>query len=350
MKLVLHSIFFVFIKATTAGEAMIVVHEAQLLKEPRVDAKVVQSVRKGQHIYIHKKHFLNSPLDSRYFKEHYPDLIKYEEDEHPGYYLTRDNTGEDAYLPKEYAKLIYRDGREITQSVTPFKPDPFDYRLPEPLPEGYPVLRENSYRSAISLFAGPDLKSNYPYTSVMEKEKFSQRGGLQLNYLTRANWDTQDRVYWGGTFHIWASTAEYDLFDGTNSTENKGQVGFGPVFSYDTWKTEDYMINLLLQVTFDYNRVLIKREDRGDELKEERSFTGFTVSPKIGTSFHFINVFESGSFFIGADMQLILPTTLTSNTEPNAPDLWNQYGTSEDTLAYPLTAIWNGMIGFQFQY
>ena len=350
MKLFLSIFLILFTTNTFAGKAMIVVHEAQLLKEPKIDAKVVQSVRKGEHIYIHKKHFLNSPLASEYFQSHYPDLEKYDEDEHPGFYLTRDNTGEDAYLPKEYAKLIYRDNREVTQNVTPFTPDPFDYRLPEPLPEGYPVLRDYSYRSAISFFGGPDLKSNYPYSSVMEREKFSQRGGIQANYLTRANWDTQDRVYWGAVFHLWISTAEFSLFDDTRSTENRGQVGFGPIFSYDTWKTEDYMINLSMQLTVDFNRVLINRENPSTELSEERSFTGISVSPKVSTSFHFINVFKKGSFFIGADLQLMLPMTLTSNTEPNAPELWNGFASSEDQIRYPLAGIWSGTIGFQFQY
>lgn len=330
---------------------MITVLEAQLLKEPRVDAKVVQSVRKGEHLYIHKKHFIKGPLESEYFKEHIPDLMEYEgNDEHPGFYLTRDNTGEDAYIPVDFVKLIYRDEREFTQAVTPFDPDPMDYRLPEPLPDGYPLIKEYSYRSMVSFFAGPDIKSNYPYAQVVDKEDFSYRGGFSANFMRRGNWDIEDRVYWGAVFQMWTSRTDYDLFDGTNSTENKGQIGFGPVLSYDTWKNENYAVNLSFQALLNYNRVIVERNDDSLNLSEERSFVGWSVSPKISTTFHLINLMSKGSFYIGADMQLMFPTTLSSNTLANAPDLWNDFGTNSDQIEYPFMAIWSGIAGVQFQY
>ncbi len=342
--------FILFSLPLIAGEGIVVVLEAPLLREPNLESKVMQLVRKGQKIYIHNKHFLQDLSKQKlYTVEDLKKIDWKEENFHSNFYLTIDRSGNDAYIPKEYIKLITKDNREFTKSITPFAPDPTDYRAEEPLPEGYPIVRKQSYRGQISLGTGPDIKTSYLYPRTILKEKYSSRRGAYISYGRKAAWDKYDRFYFGGVFHIWTSQAQFTLFDFTETKEARGQLGLGPYIAYDTWRNRDYQITLQGTLTLNWNRVIVS-QTADDESFEERSFKGFSFSPRLGSFFQIKNIIPKVDFLSGIDLQLYLPHTLKSTTPIEIPDLWQKLNSQNDVFSVPFTAHWTLFIGFQSHY
>lgn len=351
MRLNLIILFFI-LSNTFAGEGIVTTLEAPLLSDRSIDAKVVQTARKGDKIYIHDKYFINGPLDVVYRaddKQDTKELSRLEDGEgYERFYETIDRNGNTAYISRYFVKLITGDIREFSQNITPFNPDPNDYRPEEPLPEGYPIVKKERYRARLSFMAGPDLKSNYNYNILLSEEQFSNRYGFDLSYGRKAAWDKEDRFYFGGVFQGWTSQAKFVLFDDRKATENKSQIGIGPYLSYDPWRQKDMTLTLQGSLLVTFNRNSITQKDT-DGFDEERIFSAFTVSPRL-SSFIQVKTKSLGVDFVaGLDMQFYLPHNLKSNKQPQT-GFWNDYQSSQDTVYVPFTAHWSAFIGVQTRY
>jgi len=250
---------------------------------------------------------------------------------------------------KYYVKLITNDRREFSQNISPFDPDPNDYRLEEPLPEKYPLVKKEKYRAVISASAGPDLRSNYNYNEVLEKEDFSNRYGFNLSYGRKADWDKKDRFYFGGIFHGWTSLAKFELFDGRRAKEIKSQLGIGPFVSYDVWRSTDSTVSVLGSVSLNYTRNTVEQVDFNG-FEEQRLFSSVALSPRVASFYQLKTAIPNLDFVAGMDIQFYLPQNLRSSTESTLSGFWNEQGSEQDTVYIPFTAHWSAFIGIQSRY
>jgi hypothetical protein len=345
ISLILFSLSF----SILAGQGIITTLEAPIFHKQSIDSTVIQYARKGQTIYIHNKHFVDGPLDVIYdesdnFVANRDSIIDYED-----YYETKDNNGQKAYISKYYVKLITHDEREFTQNITPFDPDPNDYRLEEPLPENYPLVKKNKYRATMSFSAGPDIRSNYNYNEVLEREDFSNRYGFNLSYGRKANWDKKDRFYFGGILHGWTALSKFELFDDRRTKEIKSQIGVGPFVSYDIWRNSDSTVTALGSISLNYTRNVVEQASL-DGLEEQRIFSSLSFSPRIASFYQLKTNIPGVDFIAGFDMQFYLPQELRSSKQAELSAFWNEQGSNQDTVYIPFTAHWSAFIGIQSRY
>ena len=144
-----------------AGVGIVTTLEAPIVRSLEVDSPTVMTKRKGEKIYIHDRYFKNGPNEIIFVQDDETKEASFsqmENDEgYEKFYETIDKNGQKAYISRYYVKLITHDAREFTQNITPFVPDPNDYRLEEPLPEGYPIRKPEMGRARVSFSFGPDL-------------------------------------------------------------------------------------------------------------------------------------------------------------------------------------------------
>lgn len=328
------------------GVGTIVVLEAPVFSAPSREAKLLQLVRKGQDIYIHPRHFLGGNYERNYLNYDKLPIDNPEvSPEGEEFYETTDKNGNSGYIPKRFVKLVFQDDREFSQNISPFREnDPTDYRLEEPLPDTYPLISRKRRRAFFTVGVGPDLKSSYEYPSFIEKESYSERYALNVAYLFKANWDKFDRFYFGGNFHLWTSQSKFVLSDGIDATELKGQVGLGPMISYDFWRTENWRLSSAFSVSLNFNRIIATQDEFVDTGFEERSFSGFSVSPRITTYFQKRRFIENSDFVFGIDYQAYLPHTLQAGGNP-VTDFW-----TGNTYSVPFSGHWTFNVGIQAYY
>ncbi|MCF8057750.1 MAG: hypothetical protein K9K67_00530 [Bacteriovoracaceae bacterium] len=345
-------LLFITIDCVNAGYGIITTLEAPIVRDVTIDAPTILTARKGDKIYIHDKYFINGPLDVVYRENDQQtsdDLKDLETEEgYEKFYETIDKNGQTAYISRYYVKLITADIREFSQAVTPFRPDPNDYRISEPLPENYPIVSPNNYRAKLSFFVGPDLKSNYNYDSVLSEEDFTNRYGFDISYGRKAAWDDENRFYFGGILQAWTSQARFTLFDDRKATENRSQVGIGPYVSYDPWRFQNVRLTLQGSIMLNLTRNLIKQQDTiGSD--EERLFKGISLSPRLSSFFQMKTETLGVDIVGGMDIQFYLPQNLTSSTQPQTA-FWNEYGSNQDSVYIPFTAHWSLFVGVQTNY
>ena len=341
-----------FFPKAFAGYGIITTLEAPIVRDVTLEAPVVMTARKGDKIYIHDKYFINGPLEVVYRaddKQTGDDLKDLETTEgYEKFYETVDKNGNTAYISRYYVKLITHDVREFSQHITPFDPDPNDYRPAEPLPDGYPIISRANYRARASFFVGPDLRSNYNYNRVLTQEDFSNRYGFDISYGRKANWDDENRFYFGGVFQGWTSQAKFILFDDREATENRSQLGIGPYISYDPWRLKDWRLTVQGSLLVNLTRNVVNQQDPSG-FEEERIFSAISFTPKFSSYFQMKTPTSGVDFVAGMDIQFYLPQSLTSGTEPTS-EFWNEFGTSEDSVFIPFTAHWSLFIGIQTNY
>ena len=149
-----------------AGRGLVITHEAPLLPKPSFETRPIQHVRKGDVIYIHDKHFGLADYQvtfSGYIDEDSPDYNKIEDGiDKEGFFQTFDKLGQIAYIQKKYIKLIFKDEREKESALVPWKNDPTDYRLEEPLPKNYPLYTVTGLKASAALALSPGSKNQLP--------------------------------------------------------------------------------------------------------------------------------------------------------------------------------------------
>lgn len=334
-----------------AGYGIVTTLEAPIVRDISIDAPVVMTARKGDKIYIHEKYFINGPLDVVYQaddKQTAADLAVENEQGYEKFYETIDKNGNTAYISRYYVKLITQDIREFSQAVTPFDPDPNDYRIAEPLPDNYPFGELKTSRATLSFQVGPDLKSNYNYNRVVTEESYTNRYGVQVAYGRKANWDEENRFYFGGLFHAWTSGASFTLFDDRKTTESRSQLALGPYISYDSWRSQGKRLTLQGSLLVNYTRNIVKQEDIS-AFQEERIFKGFSMSPKISSFFQMETNTPDVEFIAGMDVQFYMPQNLKSSKEPET-DFWNDFNSGTDSIYIPFSAHWSVFVGIQTSY
>ncbi len=346
-KSVVLAFFLALCLPATAGEGIVTVLEGHLLRRPNLTSKIVQTVRKGQKIYIHGKHFLDDPLGPQTHSLEDLNKIGWEEkNDHLDFYLTVDKSGRDAYIVRKFVKLITGDEREFEQNITPFWPDPTDYRIREPLPDDYPIVDQIHKQQQFLIATGPDLKTKYAYPNSILQEEYGLQKGLYISYGRKANWDKENRFYFGGVAHFATSQSDFVLNNSINAREIKNQIGVGPYTSYIIWRRNRYQISLQGALSFHGNRITIAQKSGGERFRF-RNFYGLSLAPRLGSFFHFRNVIPGGNLLAGIHFQMHMPHHLRPSTPGNEPARWNR-SPRDDVFAIPFSAQWSFLIGLQF--
>ncbi|MBT7610244.1 MAG: hypothetical protein HN576_10840 [Bacteriovoracaceae bacterium] len=347
MKNITCIIFFLIVSSLAyAGKGVVIVLQAPLLNNDNFDSPAVTHVRKGQEIYIHDKHFgLSSDNITFEGMADDEDIDKVEDGyDKEGFFQTLDASGNAAYIEKKYIKLIFNDRRELFSKVRPFKYDPTDYRLEEPLQKNYPIAIEKMFRAGAFMAFGPPRHVNYNYVSPVVAQNFSTRIGAEIFYAKKVDFDLYDRFYFGGMGHIYSFNSESSMQDDSTAEEKGGEFGAGPFLSYIFFRNNNWRMTFSGGLTLNYYRSLVKigSEDGDDE--EERFFDGFYFTPKIKTYIVAKNITPAVDFMAGFDITMNIPTNISGSTPIRNNNQW-QEDPAADNIHLPFGAIWSFIIG-----
>lgn len=326
--------FFAFFSLNSfAAQGIVQVLEAPLFATEDLNSTVVQYVRKGDKIYIHDSALRNEDyvaVDTIFNDENNIKIPsrKTESD----FYATIDKQGNVVFVPKKYVEVLFQDERELSQAKP--NPDHTDYRLREPLPKGYPLYSRTGFRSSFVLGLGQNPKNNYEYNRRIAKEKQGNLIEVSGTFTSKAEFDTKNRTYFGGTFNYYTYQSSYELED-ASAKESESKFGIGPYFSYDPMVSDNYRITLYTSLLYN----LSNRHDvsivENSGVSDDRTFNGRTFMAKVGAFINFTDLAsesaENLDLITGFNVSKEFPSTLTSTTPAKERRLWNQ--DSGDTIA-----------------
>ncbi len=340
---------FILTVETYAAKAVVIVLEAPLLRYETLNSKVLQTIRKGEEVYIHNKDIDTSPYSVEYnVDDDGNPMATADITEKEGFYKTLTRDGKDAFIPKKYVKLLYNDSRELIAGRKSYKHDPTDYRLEEPLPKNYPLYITDHKRALILAGIGPGTQTGYSYPDKIKAEQISSRYGANIIYTGSVNFDTSNRFYFGTMFHVFNQQSDYLTESDCLATESHSEFGLGPYISYDISRGKRYRLTLAGGITLNYHRYLIEqKEDTGGF--EQRIFKGFSFASSISTNYTYKSFIPGTELdlVLGIEAQINLPYSLTSNTEISNEDYWSA---DNDDVRFSLNGQYALYLGIQSNY
>lgn len=336
MKKLLSILTFIILNTTNsfAFDAVVIVLQAPLLKEPRLNSVVLQTLRKGARVYV--PHEIGILLDDSDSGGSLPEFIQ-----------TYDRVGNTAYIPTKFIKIITNEISENKMPITLPGSDPTDYRLEEPIPNTYPFDNTSFLRASLSLSMGNNIKAPYDYNSAFTKQTFSSETGASLILSRKMTFDRYDRSYFGFVGAINSSNNKTLFQNLYEATENRSVLKLGPIITYDAFKTEKLRLTLGTGFTYNYHRSTLQVID-GIGGSEQRFFSGFSLAPFTKTMLQISDVFPLTDFLMGADFTLYLPHTQKSTDEITVPELWNLEDPSQ--IQAGLEPQVSFFLGFQVRY
>jgi hypothetical protein len=360
---------------------MVIALETPLFSRRDINSKIYQYIRKNDLIYIHAKHKGYATFDQSYkedamnrsYQEEIDRSMKSPEDNsfkmadnfiekrsvpiNPTmeenkvlqfvdqdhlFYQTVDKIGRTAFVLRKHIKLIHQDTREFEMSANPYDYDEMDYRLEEPLPEKYPLFDKKLYRISFGFGFGPEKKSNYQYADQLNTENFNSRAGFEASIVRMADFDQTSRYFFGVFTSFYRHTNDFSWANQIfNAREFHEQYAIGPNLTYDAYKTENWLVSFLGGINYLYEATTLIQVD-GQNLIEERYFSGFTFAPHIGSLMHRKNIIFDTGFFMKFNMQLNLPFSQNSADPIVNQKFWN---TENDQIAHRLGGEINFSIG-----
>lgn len=318
-------LFFFIATQALAFDAVVIVLEAPLLKEPALNARVLQTLRKGEKVYVPNE------IGSR--------------DRLPAFVQTYDRVGNIAYIPSRYIKLITNDQRENKMPIS-LSHDPTDYRLEEPIPSTYPFDNTSFLRASVYAFFAPNASSSYAYNYFYRKQEFTSETGLKLNVTRKVSFDRWDRFYFGGTGSITTSGNTVYFEQNAKAEESRSTFKLGPLLTYDAYKTQNYRFTLGTGFTYNYQRAFIKL--RGFRASEERYFSGYSMSPFTSLYAQATEVLPNIDLIAGADINFNLPYTLKTDSPASIPEIWSDAAPNDLKSEFKTQASF--LLGVQYRY
>ncbi|PIK14749.1 hypothetical protein [Halobacteriovorax sp. JY17] len=342
-------IFFFFILSSHifALEAQVIVLEAPLLKRPSLKSQVLQRVRKGRNLVIHRQGIVRSPWAVNY-NVNSEGLALNEEREDVEFLKTFTTAGQDAWIPKKFVKVIYNDARESEVQMNSYADyDPTDYRIEEPLEKGYPLVAQNKARASMSFGMGPASKTGFNYGSNILEEDIGSRYSFVTTYTRKVDFDSYDRLYFGGILQIHGQRSVYFITNDRTAQETHGEIGVGPYISYDVYRTENRSLSTYGAFTYNLHRYSVEQSTRSDNF-EERLFSGYSITPKLGFSYNIRDFIpETGiDFVFGAETNFNLPYSLTTKSEAQIESFWNE----SNQVDFGFSATYSLYMGIQANY
>jgi hypothetical protein len=324
-------LFLFFIQAAAnAFDAIVIVLEAPLLKEPKLNSRVLQTLRKGSLVYVPNE--IGKKIE---LEEDLPEFIQ-----------TYDRVGDIAYIPTKYIKIITHHLSESKMPIT-LPHDPTDYRIEEPIPATYPFDDSTFLRASFSLSTGGNIKAPYDYNEAFIKQTYSAETGAKLSVTRKISFDQYDRYYFGIVGAINTSNNTTSFQNSQISKENRSLFKIGPIITFDGFKTEKLRLTLGTGFTYNYHRSTMTMSDlKGNS--EQRLFSGLSFSPFINTMIQFTEVIPMTDIIMGSDLNLFLPHSQKTSDEISIPTLWAQ--NIPDTISTGLKSQVLFYLGIQVRY
>lgn len=290
----------IFSSYSYAKEAIVLVLQAPLLKEPSMTSNVLQYIRKGEKVYIPDPVANIFPL--------------------PEYIETYDRAGNIAYVPSKYIKIITGDMKEYLTPLAYDKYDPTDYRIEEPIPTTYPFSNYAFLKAAFVLSYGTNVKSPYAYTNSIKSQDYSSEKGGRFILTRRVLFDQYDRFYFG---MILGASSRRNLISFTNqdtATESRSLLQLGPILSFDIYKNFDYRLTLGTGFTYNLHKARISYTDSIGNA-EARLFSTYSLSPYLTAYLQFQDFLPKTDLLFGTDVFFYLNRNLSAD-DPAELNLW----------------------------
>ncbi len=307
-------------------DAIVIVLEAPLFKAANSHSLVLQTLRKGSRVYV-------------------PNEIG-NLDDLPEFIQTYDRVGNIAYVPKNYIKIITNDLSENKMPISFPKNDPTDYRLEEPIPVTYPYNNVSFYRATFALFSGNNAKDPFDYNSTFKSQNFSYDSGIRFSVTHKIKFDQLDRYYFGFLGAIGAVKNTIAFKNTNNSIEYRSQIRLGPIVTYDAFKNEKYRLTVGTGFTYNFHKSTL--EMKGSAGKEQRLFSGFSLSPIANTQLQICEILPLTDLILGSDISLFLPHSEKAISEISVPELWSE--DSPTQIQAGLKAQVSFFLGVQVRY
>ncbi|OUR98755.1 hypothetical protein A9Q84_04910 [Halobacteriovorax marinus] len=332
---------------TLAIDAEVIVLDAPLLSAPSYKAKVLQRVRKGKNLFIHRAYLPKNPWEINYEVD--SNGLPLPKDESNNEFLkTLTTAGVDAWVPKKFVKIIYNDEREDELKMNPYgKYDPTDYRLEEPLPKNYPLVAKDNAKAYMSFGMGPASKAGFDYGTPLIEESIGNKYTFFTVYARKVEFDPYNRFYFGAMLQIHGQRSVYFISNDRTTQETDGEIGLGPYLSYDIYRTEDSSITGYGGFTYNLHRYTVEQSTRTGAF-EERIFSGYSITPKLGAYYSFINFIPNSDldFIIGAETNFNLAYTLKTDSPAQVSSFWND----RDQIDVPMGGQYSLFFGISAKY
>lgn len=336
MKLVFTLFIFILSYNVQANEAVCIALEAPMLLKPDLSSIVSQVLRKGETVKIRGRNVGVGPLEISYSDE--TDKPYFPTDSKGNEYLESvDRAGRNVYIPKKFMRIIFKDKRERSVSLSD---DTTDYRIYEPIDDKYPFYQYKKRKLYWTYGLGSTHQANYRYPKRILNESISSRHQIDVAFVKKVEKDPLDRFYYGGYIHLYGDESTYFLEDSVIAKELRGQFGIGPTLSYEFFKRQHIGMTFWGALTVNYDRMFINQTDGANT--EERIYQAFTLTPKFGTFLQIKDVLPFGDITMGAQMQMNYEYSLESSSDIVIEDYWRE---TDDTYIYPYGGIFTFYIG-----
>lgn len=306
-----------------AARGVIIVLEAPLLAAPSLDSYVKQVVRRGDIIYLHNKHFAANQLEPTSHLSEQTKLVDQANDSEE-FYQTISKDGQAAFVQAKYIKVIFQDKREEGDPIARFDVDPTDYRLSEPLPDGYPLIDTAKQRGSAFVTFGTHAKTSYPFVlSNVTNESYEQSIGFQFIYARKVSYDLYDRFYFG----VKAGFENHDIglgfANGDSVNQSIGHFFAGPYISYDLYKSLKTRLTVFTTISLSLHRAYLTYKV-SNGAAEERSFSAWGFTPEVGMQWQWLD-FIVPEFDIVAGAHLLAQPATNLKASGEAQSIfWNQ--------------------------
>lgn len=347
-KLFVLILIFTFQAQAQQIKAMVRVLEAPIFEEPDELSKIVQYARKGDMIYLHPSTNKETRYDNlrpepisdkeilkrtkQTYQDEYPDpLFKdnfYYYDHSDLYYMTLTDRSRPGFILKKHVAVQYEDIRELGEEKMIH--DPTDYRISEPLPEGYPLERVTGYKGMFTFGMGTSTRSSYDYPTAKINDESDGVMELGVVWSTLVRLTKLNRLYFGWTGVFNSNTKKIDFGRDSQAEEKYMQIGAGPYLSYDVWRNMKKTVTAYISFTYNFiNKVdidqtfTIVRPGGNTSITESAEFSGANFTARTGLYYKVRNLIgPKVDVAFGANFNIEPPTKMSGAVD-NANGLWS---------------------------
>jgi hypothetical protein len=292
------------------------VFKAQVYQRPSLKSTVLAHINRGERVTVHQRNFTEQEIENKLEDQN---IDKYEEK--LGFYEVITKNGTLGYVEKAHIHLIYRDFRDQHYHFNSDREnDLTDYRLTEPLTPHYPLAKKNSFRLNFQARLGPSFVDNYVFPQLIKKERFSNRYGAAITFLKNAEFDFEDRFYFGGVVKFLTFKNEFTLINDSEYREDHFGITIGPTLYYESVRLNKMSISHGLELNFIYRRAVINAKSAS--IQEDRKFDGYMVEPTLCNQISFQNEKKNLDFNLGMRISARPKYELKSTTPSESITLW----------------------------
>ncbi len=339
-----------------ALEGTVTVLEAPLFSVPDETSKVIQYLRKGEYLYVHPREVETSVYNDTKF-DHTSEAIKnknpdplfpadfLENDDPSGkFYKTISKSGNEAYILREHVFINFNDKRELEQEINSV--DNTDYRISEPLPEDYPLLKQGGYKGMSSLGFGRPTFGAYNYNQNILDSGFDLAKELSFTWSRAELVNQAKRFFFGAKGSIYFGRTTY-LLTAQEASQQNFRIAIGPYASYDAYRNKKTALNLSTSFQFiALDRMEITIKDSATNESEIRDFdSAFGIIMNLAGSYQVYDFFDYFDLVLGTNINILTTRTYKANDSKQDANLWGP-----DQYEQPFNIEINYFLGLQSYY